>query len=51
MADGTIPFVRIEALAALGAERLAEILSESARDDPRLGGAGQSPFLLRADWR
>jgi hypothetical protein len=36
MADGTIPFVRIEALAALGAERLAETLRESARDDPRL---------------
>ncbi len=36
MAARTIPFMRIEALAALGAERLAEILSESARGDPRL---------------
>ena len=36
MAAGTIPFMRIEALAALGAEWLAETLRESARDDPRL---------------
>ncbi len=36
MAARTIPFMRIEALAALGVERLAEILRESARDDPRL---------------
>ncbi len=36
MAARTIPFVRIEAVAALGVERLAESLRESARDDPRL---------------